>query len=270
LAERAQAGTLPRPARPETGSAAKVRATAAPLLGLVCLAEVVFLVGGLVAGAVAGLVALSACLVVGWAWRQRPEGQIAIALSILPLLRTLSIALPSVLVPVWIWHAEIGLAVIVATFLAARVIGLSAADLGLRTAPPRDTALALAIGFPLGFLGATITDPASILPDRSLATAATASVAVIVGAAVAEELLFRGLLLRLAERVRLADGVVVTSALSTLLYVATLNVQYVALMGLVSVVLAILTLRSNSIWPAIACHAALAWSQLILWPALAG
>lgn len=270
MAEGAFGGALRRLARPGAASRSDARTKAAWLLGLVCVAEAIFLVLGLLAGAVAGLVAVSILLAYGSARVDRPEGQAAVALSVVPLLRVLSIALPSFLVPVWIWHAEIGIAVIVATLLASRLIGIGPTDLGLRTVPERDTVLAALAGLPLGFLASRIAETSSILPDRALTTVVVASLAVIIGAAFAEELLFRGLLLRVAERAGGGDGVLVSSALSTLFYVGTLNIRYVVLMGLVSIVFATVTRRSGSIWPAVACHAVMAWSQLILWPALAG
>lgn len=271
MAERADVGILPRLARPEVGSAATAPTLlrAAGMLALVCLAEILFLLTGLLGGAVAAMATLSVLLILGALQRGRPDGQMAIALCVVPVLRILSIAIPSVLVPRWVWYAEVGIPVIVATGLAARMIGMTATDLGLRRVAVPETPFAVAGGLALGYILVRLIEPVSILSDRSVLTAGLATAAVIVGAA-AEELLFRGLLLRVEERILPGSGVLVTSGLSTLFYVATLNARYVALMGLLSLVFAILTRRSGSIWPALACHAMVAWSQLILWPALLG
>ena len=241
---------------------------AAGALLVVVAAELIYLVAGLRAGAAAALGAFALLLAVAGLRTGRPEGEVALALSVVPLLRTLSIALPSVLVPPWVWYAEIGLPVIVAVLLVARFVGLRPADIGIRRAPVADALLLAVGGIVLGFLAVEITSPASILPDRSIATAVLASIAVVVGAAVAEELLLRGLLLQVAEGLIVGSGVLVTTAISTLLYLGTLNARYVVFMAAVALVLAVLTRRSGSLMPAFACHATLVWSQLILWPSI--
>lgn len=267
-----QVGTKPwlRIARGETRSSIDVRGIvlAAGTVLIVVAAEVVFLAAGLLAGAVAALAAVSLLFAFAGLRRGRPDGDLALALSVIPLLRALSIALPSLLVPRWAWYAEIGVPVIVSTLLAARVIGLGPADLGIRRAPPADIALLAGGGLLLGFLAVQITAPASVLADRSLVTAVLATIGIVLGSAVAEELLFRGLLLEVTENVVAGSGVLVTTALSTLVYIATLNVRYVLFMGAVALVLAVVTRRSGSVLPAIACHGTLVWSQLILWPAI--
>jgi len=270
LADRASEGLLPRLARLRIGSRprAATLVRVAGMLAIVALAEAIFLLAGLLIGAVAALAALAILLGLAALYRSRLDGHVAIALSVIPLMRLLSIALPSVLVPAWIWHAEIGIPVILATLLAARIAGIGAGDLGLRRAPVLDTVVAAAGGLVLGYLAGRISDAIPILPDRSIVTAAVASIAVVVGAAAAEEVLFRGLLLRVADQVVAGSGVVVTTLLSTLLYLATMNARYILFVAAVSLVFGILTRRSGSLGPAFACHATLIWSQLILWPAL--
>jgi len=272
LADRAGAGPWPRLARlgidARVGAAGLARV--AVMVAVVALAEGIFLAGGLIPGAIAELTALGVLLSLAAVYRGRPDGAAAIALSLLPLLRVLSIALPSVLVPTWLWHAEIGIPVIAGTVLAARLCGIAWSELGLRRPPVIETAIAGAAGLLLGLVAARIANTSSLLPDRSILTAVLASAAVVVGAALAEELLFRGLLMRVAEDVVVGSGIVVATALSTLLYVATLNPRYIIFSGAVSLLFAILTRRSKSIGPALACHALLVWSQLILWPAILG
>jgi len=257
------------PSAREALTSAEARWSAIPL-AIVVGAEVAFVLGGLQEGAAASSLALVALLTLGALRRGRPGGSAAIALATIPLLRVLSIALPSLLVPVWLWYAEIGLLVILATMLAARMIPFDLRALVLRPVRPADTLLAAGAGLPLGLLAMVIAGTPALGMDRSFATLLLASVAVIVGGALAEELLFRGLVQGVAEGIVPRGGVAVAAGLSTLLYLATLNLRYVVLMAAVAVVLGMLTRRSGSIVPAVACHAALLWSQVILWPALLG
>ena len=101
MADRAGAGPWPRLARlgidARVGAAGLARV--AVMVVLVAAAEGIFLAAGLIAGAMAELTALAVLLTLAAVYRGRPDGTAAIALSLLPLLRILSIALPSVLVP---------------------------------------------------------------------------------------------------------------------------------------------------------------------------
>jgi len=273
LADRAGAGPWPRLARLariESRARAVTLVRVAGILAVVGLAEATFLLAGLVTGALAALAVLAVLLALAGVHRGLPEGRAAIALSVLPLLRVLSISLPSILVPQWIWHAETGIPVIVATALAARLAGLGASEIGLRRPEALETIVAAGAGLLLGLVAARITDAVTIVSDRSILTAALASLAVIIGAAAAEELLFRGLLLRVAEGIVAGSGIAASALLSTLMYVATLNPRYIVFIAAVSLVLGVITRRSGSLGPALACHATLVWSQLILWPALLG
>lgn len=243
---------------------------AAAWLAVVVVAEVVFLVGGLVPGLVAGVLAVACLLLVGLVRPGTADGRAATALAVVPLMRVLGIALPSVLVPTWIWYAEIGLGVIVATALAARALHLVAADLGLRRASAIDIAVAVAIGFALGLALAVIAGTDSILPDRSPVSLVVVSVVIVVGGALAEELLLRGLVQRIAGEIVPDRAVAVSTGLTALLYVGSLSIQYLLVMTAFAYVYGSVTRRTGSLLPAIACHAALLWSQLVLWPAVLG
>lgn len=140
----------------------------------------------------------------------------------------------------------------------------------MRPAPLFDTLLFGGAGLLLGLLAMAVAGPLSLGMDRSIATLLLASLAVIVGAAMAEELLFRGLIRHVAESIFPRSGVAVSAGLSTLLYLATLNPRYIILMAALAVVLGVLTRRYGSIVPAFTFHATLLWSQVILWPFVLG
>jgi len=239
-------------------------------LALVVAAEVVFLLFGLVAGTIAGLVAVSLLLTVGTLAREHLRGRAAIALAVVPLLRVLSIAIPSLLVPSWLWYALIGVPVLAATVLAAVAAGITPAALGVRPAPVAVILVATTIGLGLGLLAFLLVRPDAAPSNRSPFTFLGAAIAIVIGGALTEELLFRGLIQQIADEVTLGYGVLASAALCTLMYVATGNIRYILFMAAVSVGLGLLTRRYRSIVPAVACHGLLLWSQLILWPILLG
>jgi membrane protease YdiL (CAAX protease family) len=243
---------------------------AAAWLALVVLAEVVFLLAGLVPGLVASILALACLLLVGLLRPGAADGRAAIALSVIPLMRVLGIALPSTVVPTWTWYAEIGVGVLIATLLAARVLHLGAADLGLRRAPAVEIAIAVGIGFVLGLALAVIAESESVLPDRSPVSLLIVTAVIVVGGALSEELLLRGLVQRVAGEIVETGAVAVSTGLTALLYVGSLSVQYVLVMTAFAYVYGSVTRRTGSLMPAIAGHGVLLWSQLVLWPAVLG
>jgi hypothetical protein len=270
----AGAVATPRPGRSAPASPPLVTrvelAAAATWLAVVVVAEVLFLLAGLVVGLIAAVVALAWLLVIGLVRPGAIDGRAALALAVIPLLRVLSIALPSVLVPTWIWYAEIGAGVVIATLIAARALRLAPADLGLRPAPAFEAFIAVAIGLVVGLALTMIAGTASVLPDRSPISLVLASIVVVGGGAISEEILLRGLIQRVAEDVVGSGAVMVSTGLTTLLYLGTMNVQYVAVMTLFAYAYGSVTRRTGSLLPAITCHAALLWSQLVLWPAVVG
>lgn len=239
-------------------------------LALVVVAELVYVVAGLVPGLVAGIVALAWLLVAGLLRPGAADGRAALALAVIPLLRVLSIALPSLLVPRWIWYAEIGIGVILATFMVARALRLRRGDLFIRGAPTLEVAIAVVIGLALGLSLSLISGSEPVLPDRSPISMLVVSAVIVVGGAAAEELLLRGLILRVAGEIVPGAAVGVSTALTALLYLGTGSVPYVLVIALFAYVYGSATHRTNSLAPAIACHAVLLWSQLLLWPTVLG
>lgn len=262
-------GTLPEPGAPRAVARDElVRAGA--WLALVVLAETVFLVAGLVPGLVASILAVACLLLVGLVRPHAPSGRAAIALAVVPLMRVLAISLPSLVVPAWIWYATIGAGVIVATVLAARALHLGAADLGLRRAPAADIAVGLGIGLVLGLTLTVIAGTESVVPDRSPLSMVIVTVVIVAGGALSEELLLRGLVQRIGGELVGNGAVAVSTGLTALLYVGSLSIQYVLVMTAYAYVYGSVTRRTGSLTPAIACHGALLWSQLVLWPAVLG
>lgn len=239
-------------------------------VALVLGAEVVFLVWGVVAGVGAGLVAVSLLLAIGTFTRDHLGGRAAIVLAVLPLMRVLSISIPTLLLPTWMWHAEVGIAVLAATVLAAVAAGVTSRAIGIRAAPPAVVLASALAGVGLGLLAFLIARPDAVSLDRSPITFLGATAAVVVGGALTEELLFRGLIQQVADEVTGGFGILASAALYTLVYLASGNVRYILFMAALGVGLGLVTRRYRSLLPAVTCHGIILWSQLILWPNLLG
>lgn len=231
-------------------------------------AEWALLVGGLVAGTLAHGVALLALVGISLVRDGTPEGRLALALVVLPVLRILSIALPARIVPEHLWYLEIGAPVLLAVALAARALQLPAARLGLRPGAARDLLILGVVGAVLGLPAYLIAEPRVLVPDPSPVTLILISVIVVIFGAAVEELLFRGLIQGVAEEFFGAGSVVVSTAATGLLYLASGNLRYVVLAIGAAALFGLVARRTGSIAAPIAGHGALLWTQLVLWPAI--
>lgn len=140
---------------------------------------------------------------------------------------------------------------------------------GLRPAPPREVLMAVAIAFPLlpalGGLSLVVRTALGQPPENpqiellfpeGLSIAAGAVMVALVTFVVpfVEEMVFRGVLLdAVRERIGPVGAVLVTSGLFGLMHVEPSIVVATTLLG---GVLGVLRLRSDSIWPSVALHAA--------------
>ena len=267
-------GAAPRPrwlpALP-TGRGDRVAVIVVALSSLALVAaECALMVGGLVAGTLAHAVALVALMAISLVRNTTPDGRLALALGVLPMLRILSIALPARIVPEHLWYLEIGAPVLLAVTLAARALQLPPARLGLRPGAARDLLILGIVGAVLGLPAYLIAEPRVLVPDPSPVTFIVVSVIVVVFGAAVEEMLFRGLIQGVAEDLLGAGSVIVSTAATGLLYLASGNPRYVVLAICVAALLGLVTRRTGSIAAPIAGHGALLWTQLILWPAILG
>ncbi len=159
-----------------------------------------------------------------------------------------------------------------------------AADFGYRFRPI-DAAVGLGIGLGVQFvvvpvvafvLGPLLGHPDVSQPARELTEEATGIRlvllvgAVVIATPIIEEIYFRGLLLRAVERRwGSATAVVVSSVVFGLVHVGQPNVRALALamisLSIFAVILALVTLRTDRLGPAIVAHAVFnAWTLLVV------
>lgn len=237
---------------------------------LLVAAELALLLGGLVAGTVGHAIALVGLVGLGRARWDHPDGRLALALAVLPVMRLASIALPAVILAENTWYVMIGIPTFLAIGLAARALGLRPADLGIRRTPWREVAILAVAGIALGLAGFVIGEPDPLPAGISSVEIVVTSLTVVVFGALLEELLLRGLVQRTASELLGGRAVLVSAALTGLLYLASLNLRYVVFMVAVALLMGIVARRTGSIAGPVAGHGTLLWTQLVVWPMVLG
>jgi membrane protease YdiL (CAAX protease family) len=245
-------------------------------LAVIAAAEVTFVIGAVVIGAVAiGAVAYALVLVLFLlaylTWTSEQARRLLLALTTVPIVRLLSLSVPTLLVPILDWYILIGVPAFLGILLVARTLRLRPVDLGLgRPRRIRPQVVVASSGLLLGLPAYLISrpDPMVAIPTPFLIVQAAVILAVFGG--FLEELLYRGLIQSMASGMLARGGIIVSSATTAIMYASSLNVRYVLFMTLVAVFFGLAVRRTGSIVGTTGAHAILLITQLIVWPLAIG
>jgi membrane protease YdiL (CAAX protease family) len=245
----------------------------APVLFLVAisLAEVTTAVVNPRAGLVGHALILFGLLFYGARTRDESRRALFWGLSLVPLIRLLSLSLPLAGFPVLYWYAIISVPVWAATVVAARTLGYSRQDLGLvlrlRHLPLQVGLLPL--GFALGLVEYIILQPQPLARGLTLAETWQPALILTVSTGLQEELIFRGLLQRAAQQsLGVISGLLYVTALFTVLHTGYLSLPDLAFVFLVGLFFAFVAWRTSSILGVTLCHAGTNIGLFLLWPFL--
>jgi membrane protease YdiL (CAAX protease family) len=194
-----------------------------------------------------------------------------VSLTLVPLLRLLSLTTPLPGVPPVYWLALTGVPLVVGGILAARSSGLTRSTLGLRRSHA-GTQLAIALlGLPAGLVLWLYVKPSSlILAGTSLADSLGIALVLALFVGVTEEFIFRGVI-QAGLSIAYSNGAVVLSAIvygSS--YLGTLSFEYAASMTVIGLLYGLLVRWTGSIVGVSASHAILVVGVFVAWPALIG
>lgn len=188
-----------------------------------------------------------------------------LALSLVPLLRVLSLSMAVEDVPDRYAYAIVGAPMLLAAVLAARFVTPPGLARYLRPGSWREAPLALS-GLPLGVVGYLIAGPetSSVTGDPVKILVAAAVIFVFTG--LLEELLFRGLIQTVLGRLFGWGGPLLGSALFGFVYLGVRPVAYAVFVASLGVVFALLVARRGSVFGVGIAHGFLNVSVLLVWP----
>lgn len=170
-----------------------------------------------------------------------------LALSLAPLIRIFSLAMPLIKMPVLYWYAIIAVPILIATVLAVRLIGYSWSDVGLTPRGLPAQALIGIIGLPLGVVEYVILKPEPLARSAAWGDLWLAALVLIVGAGLVEELVFRGVLQKAALENMRGWGIIYVSTLFAIFHVGYCSLVELLFVFLVGLLLAVLVRRTGSI-----------------------
>lgn len=178
---------------------------------------------------------LAGLLLWGGLSRRQAERGLALALTLAPLIRLLSLSLPLPRLPQMAWYPVVAIPLFIATWMIMRQVRVSGRDLGLRRGKlPVEIAL-MGGGFTLGVIEFTILKPQSSFDATSFTFLLLAAVSLIIFTGFTEELIFRGLLQSMAVCVLGRWALLYVSLLFGVLHIGYLSLAdfvFVTLVGL--------------------------------------
>lgn len=256
----------------DSASSTPARAAVVLLLGLAALAgaELLSAIGQVVASALAHALLVALLLTYSAATHSVVLRRAVAALALLPLLRVLSLALPIQIAGQFYSLALVGALLLVAVGVAAGVFGLPSARIGLRRAPWPAQLLIAASGVPLGLAAFVLLPAQSLFPIHSWIGGAAVAVILLVFTGFAEELLFRGLLLRVWSEVFGGWSVLLTGAAFAIMYVGAAPWIYVLFVALAGLFFGWCAYATGSLWGAIVAHGLTNVGLVCVWPFAGG
>ena len=195
---------------------------------LIAMAELLTSVVSAQAGLTIHGLLLVGLLLQGALGRPGPQRDLLLALTLMPLLRLLSLSLPLALFPRLAWYPIIALPLLFAAWRVIRLLRVSRRELGVC---PRGLVLQvmLVAGAPgLAVLEYRILKPEPLISSPSLESFLFAVLLLIVFTGFAEELIFRGLLQSLAVRALGRWALLFVALLFAALHIGNRSVMVVA------------------------------------------
>ena len=199
----------------------------------------------------------------------RSQSDVLLVVSLVPLLRILSVAMPVPDLSDVYDYALVGAPLLVGAGLAARIVGAPRLLRSLRKGSAVQAAVALA-GIPLGAVAYLVARPEPLVEATRWSEVALAGAILFVFTAVPEEILFRGLIQSAVTAVVGRGGFVWSSALNGIAYVGVRPPGYAAFVVLVALAFGWVVYRTGALLGVVLAHALLNIGLLLVWPSVLG
>jgi membrane protease YdiL (CAAX protease family) len=196
-----------------------------------------------------------------------PGVRVLAGIALIPLLRILSLTLPLPTVESIFWLAFAAPPALLAVLASARLAALDVQEMALtRFGIDPLSAIIVVAGVPLGIvLGLLVPSPFE-WDVRSPAATGLMVLVLVGGAAIPEELVYRGVLQPLLSELTGRLSPFLTGLLFAAAYAGTGSAPFVLGIGLAGIAYGWNVQRCGSIWPAILGHSVLLISQVMLAP----
>jgi membrane protease YdiL (CAAX protease family) len=198
-----------------------------------------------------------------------PRRGLALALTLAPLTRLLSLTLPLSRLPPLLWYPLVGGPLLVAAWMVVRTLGLSGGELGLRLGRLPSQLLVAAGGLGIGAAEYAILRPPQLFAPTSPEGLVLVGAVLTIAVGLVEELVFRGLLQGLAWRVMGWAGALYVALLFAALHIGYRSFVDLCFVFIIGILFAYIVRRSGSILGVTLAHGLANLSLYVVFPLLA-
>jgi uncharacterized protein len=221
-----------------------------------------------VAGAICHAGVLLALLMTYSLTAHRAHSHLIYLLALVPLLRILSLTMPTRHVAEIWWYPMVGAPLLLAAFLATRAVHVPWPGLRMRRKDASYQAAIALTGAPLGVAAYAIMTPEPLISPLSVPRLLVGVIVLVVFSALAEEIVFRGLLQGAAREAFGVFGILIVGLLYSSIYAGSLSAAYMGFSGAVGIALAAAVDRTGVLWGAVGARALVIVGLLLVWPVL--
>ncbi len=195
--------------------------------------------------------------------------RLALALSLVPLIRLLGLALPLMNLPITAWYPTVALPLLLATWVIVRQSGLSYRAIGLNGRNRLFHIMMMTGGIGLGAIQYIIYQPRPVMAFSMWGLVLLLMVPLIFVTSFTEEVIFRGLVQHMACSLMGRWGLVYGALIFAVLHIGYLSLPVVLFALLIGLLFAQMVAWSGSILGVALVHGTMSLTYLLLMPALA-
>ena len=161
-----------------------------------------------------------------------PYHKLYLSLALVPLIRIVSLSMPSFELSQTYWYLVVSLPLFVAILVVVRILLLRPSDVGLSVRRLPAQGLIALVGVGLGWVEYQILEPASLVSKADLLEVVPVSIVLLASTGFLEELAFRGVMQRCAEESLGEWGWLYVAGVSSTLYIGYLSpAQWLFVLG---------------------------------------
>jgi membrane protease YdiL (CAAX protease family) len=172
---------------------------------------------------------------------------LALALTLAPLIRLLSLSLPLIRFPQAAWYPIVAVPLLIAAWIVIRLLGVSRQDLGLRFGNLPLQLMLVGGGLGLGATEYAILRPAPLVSDYSWRSIVLPALSLVIFTGFTEEFIFRGLLQTVSLPVLGRWALLYVALLFAVLHIGYLSVTDVVFVFAVGMLFGEIVRRGGSI-----------------------
>jgi membrane protease YdiL (CAAX protease family) len=180
---------------------------------------------------------------------QQPEYRFLVALSLVPLIRLVSLSLPLTNFPLIYWYALVGVPLFIAAILCVRLTGLQVGQIGLRFSW-RDLPIQLLIGLTgpvFGYIEYLILSPDPFIPELRWELLWLPTLILLLFTGFLEELIFRGVMQTSAVQLLGRYGILFVALVFTVLHLGYGSILNMVLVFTIAIFYGVLVHRFGSL-----------------------